>query len=385
MRISIISPHFRGPRHRLENIAFSLQEKFKVSLFIFSSDVPKNARYKKGNAIFFYIKIPLIIRKLRLYYLFFIPIIILSAFKADILLTNEAYKTASIAGLISKILYRKLILFYGTLYFKELELHSRKVSSIPKKFKTKLYNLMELISVSTVDMIISPDRRVTKYFEKYSFRPKILNWFNMGVVDTEKFSFDTKIREEYREKLGIPNSDITLLFVGEISKIDGADIAIKVFEKIQHHYPNIWLVMIGSGPRNFIDALRIYISSKKLKNIIFTDHVPYSLIQNYMMVADLAILPYQEPNCGIGNVVVELMSLGIPILASNYSEIKKVIIDGRTGFIARNEEDFVRKIKLLIEDNCIRQKIGEKCREYALKNFSYHTFSEIWKYLLTLI
>lgn len=382
MRISIISPHFRGPRHRLENVALSLREKFNVYLLIFSSDVPRNITYKKGSATFSYIKIPLIIRKLRLYYLFHVPIILLSALKADILFTNEAYKTASIAGLICKILHKKLILFYGTLYFEELKMHSRMVSSIPKKFKTRLYKTMELISSSTVDTIISPDCRVTRYFQKHISKPKVINWFNIGTVNTEKFKFNATIKGEYREKLNISSTDTVLLFVGLLSKRDGADIALKVFEKIRHHRPDTWLVMIGPGPSDFIDTLRKYVSTRKINNIILTGHIPHSSIQNYMMTADLAVLPYQEPNCGIGNVVVELMSMGIPIVASNYSEIKKVIINGKTGFVAENEEDFVEKAKILINDDNLRRKVGKNCREYALRNFSYKAFSEKFDHIL---
>ena len=377
--IAIISPHYRGPRHRLENIALSLREKFIVYLFIFSSDVPKNMTRMEDNATFYYIKIPFIIKRLRFYYLFYVPIIIFSALKADILFTNEAYKIASIAGLISKIMHKKVILFYGTLYFEELKLHTRKVSSIPKTFKTGLYKIMELISASTVDMIISPDSRVSKYFQKHILKPKIVNWINIGTVNTEQFIFNPIIKKEYRKKLSIPSKDTILLYVGDISERDGADITIKVFEKISNQRPDVWLVMIGTGPIDFLYAIKRQISVKKIDNIILTGHIPHSLIQNYMMTADIAILPMQEPNCGIGNIVVELMSIGIPTVASNYSEIKRIIINGKTGFVAEDEDEFIEKTMKLINNEYLRQKIGRNYREYALNNFSYHAFSEKFK------
>jgi len=373
--ISIISPHYRGPRHRLENIALSLKEKFIVYLFIFSSDVPKSMIHKEDNATFYYIKIPLIIRRLRLYYLFYVPIIIFSALKADILFTNEAYKTASMAGVISKILHKKIILFYGTLYFQELELHSRKVSSIPKAFKIRLYKTMEFIMASTIDLIISPDSRATNYFQNHKLKPKIVDWFDIGTVNTNQFKFNPIIRKEYRQKMNIPDTDTILLYVGDLSERDGADIAIESFEKISNQRSDVWLIMIGSGSIDFINKLNRQISVKRIDKIILTGHIPHSLIQNYMMTADIAILPYQEPNCGIGNIVVELMSIGIPIVASNFSDIKKVLINGKTGFIAEDKEDFTNKTEELVHNEKLREKFVMNYRKYALEHFSYQAFS----------
>jgi len=354
-------------------------------LYIFSSDIPKNRITKRGNATFHYIKIPLIVKKLRIYYLFYVPIILVSALKSDILFTNEAYKTASIAGLISKVFQKKIILFYGTLYFQELELHSRQVSSIPKSFKIILYKTMEFIMASTIDLIIAPDSRASKYFGNHKLRPKIFDWINIGTVDTNQFKFDPMTKIEYRKKLQIPNSDVVLLFVGDISERDGADIAIESFYKISSQRSDVWLVMIGSGSNGFISGLKEKISARQMDNVILTGHVPHSLIQNYMMTADIAVLPYQEPNCGIGNIIVELMSIGIPIVASNYSDIKKVIIDGQTGFVAEDKEDFIDKTEKIVTNEKLRKKFSLNYRNYALEHFSYQAFSRKFSKILNQI
>ena len=98
-----------------------------------------------------------------------------------------------------------------------------------------------------------------------------------------------------------------------------------------------------------------------------------------MMTADIAILPFQEPSCGIGNVVVELMSLGIPVVASNFSEIKEVITNGATGFVAEDIDEFLEKTMELVNNEYLRQQIGRNYREYAINNFSYPAFSEKFK------
>ena len=69
---------------------------------------------------------------------------------------------------------------------------------------------------------------------------------------------------------------------------------------------------------------------------------------------------------GFGNVLIEAMSCGLPCLAfSNWGP--EAIIDGKTGFWVDDEWEMVEKIKLLISDYSLYEKMSRASRERAVE------------------
>lgn len=75
-------------------------------------------------------------------------------------------------------------------------------------------------------------------------------------------------------------------------------------------------------------------------------------------------------------VILEAMQCGLPVISTDEGAIPEIIDDGVTGFLVKqkNVEDLSEKMKLLIEDKELREKMGrsgqdkfEKC--YTLKQF----------------
>ena len=81
---------------------------------------------------------------------------------------------------------------------------------------------------------------------------------------------------------------------------------------------------------------------------------------SYLEKASVFIL--LSKNEGQPNVILEAMSLGVPVVASNTGGIPEIINHGKNGFIYHNEEHdrFVNKIVELIKDSSKREKIVNK-------------------------
>jgi glycosyltransferase involved in cell wall biosynthesis len=73
------------------------------------------------------------------------------------------------------------------------------------------------------------------------------------------------------------------------------------------------------------------------------------------------------------------MSCGIPVVASSVGVNHEIIQDGINGFLTDNEEDWLNKISLLIEDRFLRGKIGLEGRKTVEHKYSVRVNAPILK------
>lgn len=64
------------------------------------------------------------------------------------------------------------------------------------------------------------------------------------------------------------------------------------------------------------------------------------------------------------------MAMGIPVVASSIGEQKYVVKHGVNGFLAKNEEGWYQYLKMLIENDDLRERMGKHGRETAEKELS---------------
>ena len=118
-----------------------------------------------------------------------------------------------------------------------------------------------------------------------------------------------KYLSNFKKKFYQNNDELNLIYVGRINKEKGLDFVIDKFTKIKN---KIKLTIVGDG--EYLKNLKFKVSKKNLsKRIIFSgfNPEPYNLISN----ADLLILPSEYE--GFPNVILEALSLDIPVLASS--------------------------------------------------------------------
>ncbi len=70
------------------------------------------------------------------------------------------------------------------------------------------------------------------------------------------------------------------------------------------------------------------------------------------------------------NAVLEAMAAGLPVVASNNSGNRDAVVDGVTGFIARDEVELLERCQRLIDDKALRLKLGVAGRERVRREFS---------------
>ena len=107
----------------------------------------------------------------------------------------------------------------------------------------------------------------------------------------------------------------------------------------------------------------------KEKYIKYLGHVDHNRMPKLLSEVSIICLPsYRE---GMPMVLQEAASCNLPVITSNVTGCKEVIIKNKTGFLVqvKNVNSLVKKLILLIRDSKLRQKFGNEGRKFAIKNF----------------
>lgn len=88
---------------------------------------------------------------------------------------------------------------------------------------------------------------------------------------------------------------------------------------------------------------------------------------------DIGIIPLVNTEfnkCKSELKYIEFAALGIPVVASDMNVYNDAIEDGVTGYLANNEDEWVDKLSLLIEDPILRNGMVNNARDDIFKNYN---------------
>lgn len=152
-----------------------------------------------------------------------------------------------------------------------------------------------------------------------------------------------------------------VLFVGRFIEKKGISLLIEVAKQVNK---KIHFLFIGDGP--FVNVVKK--SCREINNISFIGKLNNQDLPIYYNVADVVCIPSQYEE-GSGRVILESISSGTPVIASNRGGIPE-LVDKTVGILVESTAD---SLKAAIEDlyyNREKLKIFNKnCRVYAEKNF----------------
>lgn len=200
-------------------------------------------------------------------------------------------------------------------------------------------------------------------------------------VDTSRYHECQIDRDRYRESLGLSESDIAILEVGELSTRKNHKVIIEALSKINDkHY--VFLIC-GKAMSNLgtYDFLKKYAEEKNVRVIFlgFRKDIP-----EINRCVDIAVLPSLRE--GLGLAGIEALASGVPVVGSNVQGIKDYVIDGKTGYLCspRDADAFADKIQLLSDKEArfsMRKACVEKAEEFRL-DISHQQMKNIYKNLL---
>ena len=149
-------------------------------------------------------------------------------------------------------------------------------------------------------------------------------------TDTERFRHSDSAWKEAQNRYLLPEDASPILgSIGSFEARKGHPVLFEAMEELVNSLPNAHLMMVGDGPDE--SMLKEKVKTLGLEgNISF---FPFSDEPNYIFERlDVTVLPslYKE---GLPNVLLESMSMGVPVVSSNIGGVSEIVIDGETGFM----------------------------------------------------
>jgi glycosyltransferase involved in cell wall biosynthesis len=228
-------------------------------------------------------------------------------------------------------------------------------SSLYKWFKNKWLARTCLRRADHIIVVSNYLRRLLTM--EMRIRDQKISVIDMG-VNTNMFRPTGK--EEARRQLNLPLSDGIVLYVGNLYPLKGCQYLIQAMALIKR--PDRRLMMVGEGPeRRHLEVL----SDSLGLPVTFVGAVPREEVPLWMSAADLLVHPTLSE--GFGLVVLEALSCGLPVVASNTGGIPEQINDGVNGYLVEPAD-----VSALAEsiNRCLEERVdlSTRSRQTALQH-----------------
>jgi D-inositol-3-phosphate glycosyltransferase len=193
-------------------------------------------------------------------------------------------------------------------------------------------------------------------------------------VDMDRFRPAAK--QAARETLGLKDERI-VLFVGRIEPLKGVDILINAAAMLESDVDCSVLIVGGDeASQPEVEALQGLARQRGIEHrVAFVGAVDHEKLPLYYNAADVCVVPSHYESFGL--VAVEAMASGVPVVASRVGGLTGTVKDGETGYLIPwlCPEPFAERIELLLDNEPLRQNLGEAARE-AVARYRWENVAE---------
>jgi glycosyltransferase involved in cell wall biosynthesis len=178
---------------------------------------------------------------------------------------------------------------------------------------------------------------------------------------------------EAKRRLGICDSEKTILFFGNIAPYKGLEYLVEAFQRLLVRHDDYRLIIAGR-PKNceaYWTALReaMQRDTQRGRIVLREDYIPDDETEIYFKAADVFALPYRH--IYQSGVLFLGYSFGLPVLAADVGSLKDDIVEGKTGFVFTPEDpiDLARATEQYFASNLYadldarRQEIKDDAKE----------------------
>ncbi|MBN2057316.1 MAG: glycosyltransferase family 4 protein [Candidatus Saganbacteria bacterium] len=204
-------------------------------------------------------------------------------------------------------------------------------------------------NIRLADVVIAGNRTLADLARQFNQNVKIIP----TVVDLSKDTYRIVERPAGDRK-------ITIGWTGSYGTTLYIDVVRQPLLELLKRFPDLQVILLGYTGDLRVDrlsAVRWDLESEKA-----------SLAQFDIGINPLPDTPFTRGKCGFK--IIQYMALGIPSVVSPVGANADILEDGKQGFWARSDEEWLEKLSLLIQDVSLRTRLGRAARERAENIYS---------------
>ena len=199
-----------------------------------------------------------------------------------------------------------------------------------------------------VDHVVVPGRGMKELVREWGVKTPVSIW-SRG-VDHDRFK-PARRSLEWRRSLGIADDEVAVSFLGRLVLEKGLDIFSEVAAELKARGVRHKILVIGDGPARGWFAERV-------PDAVFAGFQTGDDLGRAVASMDVFFNPSVTET--FGNVTLEAMACGVPVVAARASGAVGLVDEGETGFLVgpRDVAAYADAIQTLCEDDALRGRLG---------------------------
>jgi len=180
-------------------------------------------------------------------------------------------------------------------------------------------------------------------------------------VDSHLFRPDRDGRARVRTSLGFKDDQVVVGYVGRIAVEKNVDYLGQALGRVASQRPNARFLFVGDGPARA--KLEVEIGS----HARFVGYRQAEDLADHYAAADL--FAFSSLTETFGNVILEAMASGLPVVALRAGGVGNIINSGKDGELLEPNQppaEFAERLVQLIDDGEKRRRLAAAARQHAL-------------------
>lgn len=236
------------------------------------------------------------------------------------------------------------------------------------------WHLLRRLVYPLATKVVSSSQGVNQYFDWLSPQQKEVIYNPLAVREKQSESFTLPA--------GVNPQQKWLVAMGRLTHQKGFDLLLTAFAEIAGQYPDWQLLILGEGElRSELEELK---EQLKLGDCVC---LPGLISNPFPLLARAELFVLSSRYEGFGNVIIEAMACGCPVVATDCpSGPREIIRHGIDGLLVRDRDrnSLAQAMASLMKDKHQRQQFAKEAKK-GLNKFYPETIISQWESLFTTV
>ncbi|MGL4630726.1 MAG: glycosyltransferase family 4 protein [Leadbetterella sp.] len=244
-------------------------------------------------------------------------------------------------------IYHTHFISYIDYYLKSIPFLIKPVKNVVSKYQKSFYN--------NCNYVLIPSLSISKELENGGVQSeKIIQWERGINLDL----FTPKNRNESLRSSWFKNEYPVVLFASRLVWEKNLATLIQIYKLANQENTKLNFLIAGDG----VASNEV---KKQMPNAKFLGNLSHEQLSEVYASSDIFVFPSISET--YGNVVIEAMASGLPCVIANGGGSRDFIEEGKNGFVCDPNQaaEYLAKIKLLIHDSFLRQRITQNGLLYS--------------------
>lgn len=283
-----------------------------------------------------------------------------------------------------QLLDRTLLMGYYKLLGKQVVLTAHNVNAGKRDSTDSLLNRVTLkIQYQLADHIfVHTQKMKNELIGEFGVVERAITVIPFGINNSVP---DTDLTPgQAKRRLGIRDSERTILFFGNIGPYKGLEFLVAAFQRIVDKNADYRLIVAGKlrgGSEKYWEEIQRTISRDASRDRVIQriEYIPDQETELYFKAADVLVLPYKQVSQS--GVLFLGYNFGLPVIATDIGSFGEDIIESKTGFVCRSGDpvELAKAIERYFESDLFENlnSCRVEIKKYARTRYSWDIVGEM--------